>query len=154
MSWSCSYTGWTSIFHVPNQIGINMCDVNGNVAPDLVSMSCSNSIRTFLVAPGTELAIKEGVAMVCEQRKEVTPIEFKYVYILSTDDHVVSSSLLEKKLKEVSLRLGVEFVDLVLLPWPVKDDGKEYNRKEKMKQIRTMRATWDVLSSIMGKEKR
>jgi len=95
------------------------------------------------------MAVREAVARAVE-KKEIDNRDFRFVVRLGRDDHVVSEALLEKKLKEIALRIGVPKITLVLLPWPTAPNST-HNRRDKMSQIRQMRATWDLLSSILQK---
>ena len=97
--WSCSYTGIASVFNAKQKIGISTYDINEAVVPDFTSISTQCDIRTFMVAPGTELAVKAAVALVIEQRKEVTAVEFRYVACLKTEDHITPGELAKRASK-------------------------------------------------------
>jgi hypothetical protein len=106
MSWAFSYTGINSPFNDRQRIGITTSCPTPSATVDLVSTACHHDIRTFLVRPGDELAVKAAVAEVC-QRPEVKPVDFRFIMELPRQEHM-TPDLLSGKIEAVSKKLGVD----------------------------------------------
>ncbi|GMI22198.1 hypothetical protein TeGR_g12969, partial [Tetraparma gracilis] len=153
MSWAFSYTGINSPFNDRQRIGITTSCPTPSATVDLVSTACHHDIRTFLVRPGDELAVKAAVAEVC-QRPEVKPVDFRFIMELPRQEHM-TPDLLSGKIEAVSKKLGVDSMYMVLLPWPAeaKDpDAEPFNRMELTRQAKAMRNTWDVLCGLVERK--
>ncbi|GMH87062.1 hypothetical protein TrVE_jg13501 [Triparma verrucosa] len=149
MSWACAFTGLTSMFNDRQRIGLISSTPNPATAIDFMNVAVQQDLRTIFVEPGTEQAVAAAVAKACE-RKEVHPVDFKYIVALKSNDHM-TDEYLEQKIKQSCALLNVAQLDLVLCPWPVapSPNGMEdFDRKERNRQAVRMRKTWDKLCSL------
>lgn len=149
MSWACAFTGLTSMFNDRQRIGVISSTPNPATAIDFMNVAVQQDLRTIFVEPGTEQAVAAAVAKACE-RKEVHPVDFKYIVALKSNDHM-TDEYLEQKVKQSCALLNVAQLDLVLCPWPVapSPNGMEdFDRKERNRQAVRMRKTWDKLCSL------
>ena len=75
MSWSCSFTGISGFFNDRQRIGIRTSCSNPASTVDFVNAAVQSDLRTLIVEPGTEEAVKVAVAKACERKVSRASLE-------------------------------------------------------------------------------
>ena len=68
MSWACSFTGISGYFNDRQRIGIKTDCTNPASTVDFVNAAVQSDLRTLIVEPGSEEAVKVAVAKACERK--------------------------------------------------------------------------------------
>ena len=155
MSWSMSYTGLPSLFSSQHVIGVfsgNTSSSNPSLQADLAQLSSQADLRLFFVETGTEQSVRSGASTVAT-RVLSAGAPFFYMVSLSQADHGRTPADLEKRLAEHAAKLGVQALDVVLVPWPAggEGDGGVVGRHARRSQASLMRQTWDTLTLLRAK---